>query len=283
MTSLTVGSRTPLLIQAIDGNFYGTTLLFQGHQVAYGTIFKVTPGGTFTVLNGLASVASLIQAGDGNFYGTAVSGLLSQSHTVFKMTPGGAVTVLHEFPGGGGDPALIQATDGNFYGINFNTVFKMTPGGTIGVLHTFTGGTDGAHPQASLIQASDGNFYGTTYSGGASGTGSCVSAQPFGAHRRFRRRREGGHHSFSPLRWDVVCAAIEHELHERNRRAVGQRLRYAREWRFRRRRQDGRCGLETLKRHLVHREFQLRYNSRLSMGKWKRCTCPGRLRWRRQG
>jgi uncharacterized repeat protein (TIGR03803 family) len=158
------------LIQATDGNFYGTTVADQGIHVAYGTIFKMTPGGTATVLNGLASYASLIQATDGNFYGTSVSGLLSpQEWTAFKMAPSGTVTTLASGVGAG-RAALIQATDGNFYGTTASTVFKMTASGTITVLHAFTGGSV-AGLEGSLIQATDGNFYGTGYSGGASGAG----------------------------------------------------------------------------------------------------------------
>ena len=66
------------LIQASDGNFYGTTRL--GGASIYGTIFKITPGGTLTTLynfcsqsfcdDGMAPEAGLIQASDGNFYGT---------------------------------------------------------------------------------------------------------------------------------------------------------------------------------------------------------------------
>jgi uncharacterized repeat protein (TIGR03803 family) len=37
------------LIQGTDGNFYGTTLSGGG----YGTVYKITPGGTLTVLNTL--------------------------------------------------------------------------------------------------------------------------------------------------------------------------------------------------------------------------------------
>jgi uncharacterized repeat protein (TIGR03803 family) len=171
------------LIQATDGNFYGTTS--GGGTSQYGTVFKMTPSGTLTVLHeftggttdGAYPVAALIQATDGNFYGTTQSAGAGAGGTVFKMTPGGTVTVLHAFIGGtdGADPAasLIQATDGNFYGTTTQgggsgggTVFKMTPGGTVTLLHAFIGGTDGADPTASLIQATDGNFYGTTTQGG---------------------------------------------------------------------------------------------------------------------
>jgi uncharacterized repeat protein (TIGR03803 family) len=179
------------LIQATDGDFYGTTVAFQGIHVAYGTIFKMTPGGTVAVLNDLASYASLIQATDGNFYGTTVSGLLSpQEWTAFKMTSSGTVTILASNVGAG-QAALVQATDGNFYGtsegggaFSSGTAFQMTPSGSITVLHAFTGGADGASPAASLIQATDGDFYGTTYSGGASGTGVVFRLGPHAAPAR---------------------------------------------------------------------------------------------------
>jgi uncharacterized repeat protein (TIGR03803 family) len=174
------------LIQATDGNFYGTTA-GDDTSNAGGTVFKMTPAGTVTVLHnfvagttdGARPKAALIQATDGNFYGTTV--LIAG--TVFKLTPSGTLTLLHAFnyPTEGESPyaALIQATDGTFYGTTYSggasdagTVFRMTKiGGTVIVLHTFTGGADGAHPAASLIRAADGNFYGTTNEGGG---GACV-------------------------------------------------------------------------------------------------------------
>jgi uncharacterized repeat protein (TIGR03803 family) len=179
------------LIQATDGDFYGTTY---GHVAGGGgTVYKMTPGGAFTILHTFAGgtmdgndpSAALIQASDGNFYGTTVFGGAFDSGTVFEMTPDGTVAVLHSFAGGtmdGGFPtaALIQASDGNFYGttvgggaFNRGTVFNMTPGGIVTVLHAFAGGTaDGLDPGAALIQATDGNFYGTTFGGGSvSGSG----------------------------------------------------------------------------------------------------------------
>jgi uncharacterized repeat protein (TIGR03803 family) len=68
------------LIQATDGNFYGTT--FSDGTFGSGTVFKMTPSGTVTVLHaftggttdGGGPVAGLIQAIDGNFYGTAHNG-----------------------------------------------------------------------------------------------------------------------------------------------------------------------------------------------------------------
>jgi uncharacterized repeat protein (TIGR03803 family) len=164
------------LIRGDDGNLYGTTV--SGGPFNVGTIFKVTPAGTATVVHALSytdgdlPTAALLQASDGNFYGITLVGGTSDTGTVFRMTPAGSVTILHDFAGGPGDGvhpgALIQASDGNFYGttssggaLDGGTVFRMTPEGVVTVLHTFGTQRDGVGP-TGLIQASDGNFYGTT-------------------------------------------------------------------------------------------------------------------------
>lgn len=137
------------VIQAADGNFYGTTAY--GGAYDDGTVFKVTPGGTLTVLHsfdgtdGTYSTARLIQTTDGNFYGTTQlgGGITSSGYgTVFKITPDGMLTTLYRFDTTGGvypQAGLVQATDGNFYGTTLGTglgggygqgtVFKITPGG----------------------------------------------------------------------------------------------------------------------------------------------------------
>jgi len=169
------------LIQARDGNFYGTTP-YGGTGCPYGcgTVFEITPSGALSTLHsfngsdGASPYAGLVQASDGDFYGTS-------SNTVFKITPSGALTTLHSFNGSDGDEAvgeLVQASDRNFYGTTVRgggsndwchegcgTVFKITPEGALTVLYRF-GYTDGAYPYAGLVQASDGNFYGTTSFGG---------------------------------------------------------------------------------------------------------------------
>src|SRR3984957_1335884 len=85
------------LIQATDGNFYGTTYIGGGSNL--GTVFQMTPAGTVTVLHAFAGgtdganpSASLIQAIDRNFYGTTTLGGASGHGTVFQMTPSGGVT-----------------------------------------------------------------------------------------------------------------------------------------------------------------------------------------------
>jgi len=97
------------LVQATDGNFYGTTET-SGANLR-GTVFRITPAGVLTTLyafcaspncaDGSAPYTQLVQAtADGNFYGTTITGGTSSNcnggcGTVFKITPGGTLTTLH--------------------------------------------------------------------------------------------------------------------------------------------------------------------------------------------
>ena len=150
------------LVQAADGNLYGTTGGGGGDN-SFGTVYSITPTGTLTYLHrltnteGTVPTAGLVHATDGNFYGTTSNGGDSGFGTVFKMTPAGVVTTLHSFNGNDGlrpSGSLIQATDGNFYGTTFSctvavncggTVFQINAMGSLTTLHTFTT-TDGAGP-----------------------------------------------------------------------------------------------------------------------------------------
>jgi uncharacterized repeat protein (TIGR03803 family) len=191
-------SPTGTLIQATDGNFYGTTQI--GGATGSGSIFKMTSSGTFKTLysftggaDGAIPVAGLIQATDGNLYGTTWGyGDLNQNDgTVFKITLRGTLTTLHSFQLTDGAlpfAGLVQASDGNFYGAteeggtyNYGTIFKMTPRGTLHTLHSFSGGTDGDTPISTLIQATDGSLYGTaSYDGAHPNFGTVFSITPTG-------------------------------------------------------------------------------------------------------
>jgi uncharacterized repeat protein (TIGR03803 family) len=181
------------LLQASDGNFYGTTN--QGGASGNGTVFKITPAGVESVFYSFAGgttdggqpQVALIQASDGNFYGTTNQGGANGFGTVFRISPAGVESVLHSFGGSatdGSNPqaALIQASDGNFYGTTnqggvygFGTVFMITPAGVETVLHSFSFNTgDGNGPRAALIQGRDGSFYGTTFNGGGIGIGTGI-------------------------------------------------------------------------------------------------------------
>jgi uncharacterized repeat protein (TIGR03803 family) len=183
------------LIQAFDGNLYGTTQF--GGSGGWGTVFKISNPTTspaesviyvFTLIDGAKPYASLIQASDGNLYGTTQFGGPNRIGTVLKIsnpTTSPTESVIHDFTGGAdGDwpqASLIQASDGNLYGTtyyggsnNLGTVFKISNPMTSpaeSVIYSFMGGSDGSNPLASLIQASDGNLYGTTYYGGS---GACI-------------------------------------------------------------------------------------------------------------
>ena len=197
------GAPTAGLVQAANGDLYGTTA--EGGASNNGTVFKITPSGTLTVLysfcsqsscvDGAGPGASLVQATNGDLYGTTQGGGASNDGTVFKITPSGTLTTLYTFCSPGGCPvkpipsALIQATDGNFYGTTYNggdhctpagcgTVFKITPGGTLATLHSFcaqSGCTDGSSPEG-LVQDTNGTFYGTTGFGGVAH--SCTPSAP---------------------------------------------------------------------------------------------------------
>jgi uncharacterized repeat protein (TIGR03803 family) len=207
------------LIQATDGNFYGTAT--NAGQFGNGTVFKVTPAGTYTVLYNFAGggmdgsfpISPLLQAADGDFYGTTPSGGASGAGTIFKMTPGGTLTVVHEFAGGqleGGSPrgALIQGSDGNLYGttrnggdFNAGTAFKMTPDGTVTVVHSFNSGTEGGSPQSALLQGADGNFYGTTLNAGGLGAffGTAFKMTPTGTLTVLHEFAGGPNDGLSPF------------------------------------------------------------------------------------
>ena len=130
------------LIQASDGNLYGTTEYggpisgCEGGFNPCGTVFKITPNGTLTTLHtfiysdGAWPVSPVVQGSDGNFYGTNVGeGDSGGAGAIFKMTPSGTVTVLDSVSSPAG---LVQGRDGNFYGTTprsytDGTVFKITP------------------------------------------------------------------------------------------------------------------------------------------------------------
>jgi uncharacterized repeat protein (TIGR03803 family) len=177
------------LIQATNGNFYGTT---SGGgtgtacgDLGCGTVFEITPAGVLTTYSfdgtdGKFPMAGLVQATNGNFYGTTTEGGAYDDGTVFEMTPAGVLTTLHSFhtdtDGGYPYAPLIQATDGNFYGTTYGgTVFKITAVGTLTTLYTFVGTADGDHPQAGLLQATNGILYGTTTDGGPDDEGTVFS------------------------------------------------------------------------------------------------------------
>jgi uncharacterized repeat protein (TIGR03803 family) len=138
-----------------------------GGAYSGGTVFKITPSGTFTTIYNFCSqsgcsdgkypLAGLIQTTDGDFYGTTSYG--------------------------GGKGGANCAPDGGC-----GTIFKITPGGVLTTLYSFcaqSGCTDGISPWA-LVQGTNGYLYGTTDEGGAN----CVAGG--GCGTVFRIAPSGG-------------------------------------------------------------------------------------------
>jgi uncharacterized repeat protein (TIGR03803 family) len=198
---------TASLVQAIDGNFYGTTSGGGSNNNCTGgcgTVFKITPEGTLTTLysfcpqngcaDGAGPAAGLVQGADGDLYGTTEEGGANDYGTVFKITLQGMPTTIYSFCSqdgcaDGGLPAagLVQGTDGNLYGTTagggaagYGTVFKITAEGSLTTLYSFDR-MDGFDSFSALVQGADGNFYGTTYAGGANNKGTVFKMTPQGA------------------------------------------------------------------------------------------------------
>jgi uncharacterized repeat protein (TIGR03803 family) len=171
------------LIQAKDGNFYGTSA---GNENAGGNIFKITPGGKLKTLHSLPGgwpESGLVQGTDGNFYGTMTGRSGFFDGEVYKITPSGTMTTVYDFcqeanctDGAFPYGSLVQGANGDFYGTTSGggangdgEVYEVSAAGKLTVLHSFdyeTQGNLGSAPGTGLVLATDGNFYGTTTQGG---------------------------------------------------------------------------------------------------------------------
>jgi uncharacterized repeat protein (TIGR03803 family) len=91
------------LIQTPDRNFYGTT--------STGTIFRMTPSGTLSVVRTAAGSpnAGVTQATNGLLYGTTYSGGSHSFGTVIRIAPPGLV--VSQVYGGGGHPGAPYQND----------------------------------------------------------------------------------------------------------------------------------------------------------------------------
>jgi uncharacterized repeat protein (TIGR03803 family) len=205
-TNCTDGIAPAGLMEATDGNVYGTTVFggvgqcSYGFYVGCGTIFKITRDDVFTTIysfcelsncpSGATPFAGPVQAVNGNIYGTTPLGGGNRSGTVFSVNSAGVVTALYSFCGENVCPnaplGLVQATDRNLYGVfsqggggdYAGAIFNVTLGGAFATLYSFCaqpGCADGQYPDAGLVQATNGELYGVTDTGGVNGVGTVYS------------------------------------------------------------------------------------------------------------
>lgn len=178
------------LIEDAAGNLYGTTNKCGASNV--GTVFKVEPSGTETVLHSFTGdtsdgsypyLTSLLIDKKDNLYGVAQNGGTARVGVVYELSKSGTLTVLHSFLAGTKDGCYPYGTPTMYKGVLYGTtqgcgssgkgtVWKVTKKGKEKLLHSFLGGpTDGAGPYAGVILDATGNLYGDTLAGGSVGLG----------------------------------------------------------------------------------------------------------------
>jgi uncharacterized repeat protein (TIGR03803 family) len=170
------------LLQASDGNLYGTTCCGYGITTE-GIVFRLTLSGDYTIVHvftaGYAEPrAPLIQAVDGNLYGTTPFGG-QDCGTVYRMTLDGVFATVHIFLSGvegcGPSSGLLEAGDGYLYGttsfggdwqacdrqFGCGTVYRMTLDGAVTVVHDFDE-RKGDTPGAGLTRTANRRLVGST-------------------------------------------------------------------------------------------------------------------------
>jgi uncharacterized repeat protein (TIGR03803 family) len=189
----------------VNGTLYGTT--YEGGEGNRGTIFKITPSGSESVLHSFKGTktdgayprAGLLYA-NGTIYGTTSSGgnglcegCGNHEHfgTVFEITPSGKEKLIYKFrgyPNDGAVPGELMYDNGTFYGTTVSggancavshgcgTIFSITPSGSERMLYSFLP-REGAEPVAGLVDIG-GTLYGTTPDGGTYDEGTVYSFSP---------------------------------------------------------------------------------------------------------
>ncbi len=182
------------------GNLYGTTDQGGGRSDLGGTVFKVAPDGTETVLHafscgsdGCDPQGDLFIDQTGVLYGTTLLGGDAGGGTIFDIPLGRVFSTRHAFDGGanGVAPAggVIMDGQGVLYGTtssggggscNCGVVFKLAPHDVLTVLHAFTGAPDARSPGDSLVMDGQGNLFGATETGGRKDRGAVFEVSPDG-------------------------------------------------------------------------------------------------------
>lgn len=195
------------------GEFFGTTQSggikngICSYSFGCGTVFSMSPSGTFKTLYSFCSqsnctdggtpAAGLDQASDRVLFGTTkvggnTSGACATAGcgTVFAIRFSGVLSTLHSFDGADGmgpHAPLVQANSGCFYGSttggganDSGTLFHIAANGYFVTLASLSNSGDPSNIFAPLAEGTDGNFYGAVGNAGTDLLGLLFNSTPGG-------------------------------------------------------------------------------------------------------
>ena len=148
------------VIQASDGNLYGTNSAGGAYGSPTGVVYEIAPNGTgFTVIHNFQSSdgtipeGGLVQGSDGYLYGlTSSGGVLSPLYVQAGFSPAGTMFKV------------------SLSGANFSRLYTFSR-------YPSTGQGSGSYPAATPLLHTSGDFYGLTYDGGYSTNGATSGNQ----------------------------------------------------------------------------------------------------------
>lgn len=177
------------LVQASNGNFYGTSV---GAQSVLTVAFRMTPSGSFTTLQtfhySVFPFSAPIQVSDGRIFGVlSADAPTGDTAGLFHSNLSGSKFVIGALDGSPTDVPrwLMQASDGTFWGTMFGG--NRMPQGAL-INYSLRGkqlralafdGSNGKQPDAPLIELGDGTLMGVTADGGTTSNGDTPSGTIF--------------------------------------------------------------------------------------------------------